>query len=103
MHGEPKYGPDFKHFDYVNPNAPKGGVIRQGVDRGTFNTFNPYTLKGDPAAGLAFLYESLMISPQDEAFSEYGLIAEYRNARGSVLGYLTLDPAPAGMMVSRSQ
>lgn len=76
MHGAPKYGPDFKHFDYVNPSAPKGGVIRQSVDRGTFNTFNPYTLKGDPAAGLAFLYESLMTSPQDEAFSEYGLIAE---------------------------
>ena len=76
MHGTTKYGPDFKHFDYVNPSAPKGGVIRQGVDRGTFNTFNPYTLKGDPAAGLAFLYESLMTSPQDEAFSEYGLIAE---------------------------
>ena len=76
MHGDPKYGPDFKHFDYVNPSAPKGGVIRQGVDRGTFNTFNLYTLKGDPAAGLAFLYESLMTSPQDEAFSEYGLIAE---------------------------
>ncbi|MAI10401.1 MAG: hypothetical protein CBD27_05600, partial [Rhodospirillaceae bacterium TMED167] len=76
MHGKPKYGADFKHFDYVNPSAPKGGVIRQGVDRGTFNTFNPYTLKGDPAAGLAFLYEPLMTSPQDEAFSEYGLIAE---------------------------
>ena len=55
MHGDPKYGPDFKHFDYVNPSAPKGGVIRQGVDRGTFNTFNPYTLKGDPAAGLGMV------------------------------------------------
>jgi len=76
MHGEPKYGPDFKHFDYVNPNAPKGGTIKRSVDRGTFNTFNPYTLKGDPAAGLGLIYESLMTSPQDEAFTEYGLVAE---------------------------
>ena len=75
MHGEPKYGLNFKHFDYVNPNAPKGGTIRQSALR-TFNTFNPYTIKGDAAVGLGFLYESLMTSPQDEAFTEYGLIAE---------------------------
>ena len=75
MHGDPKYGPDFKYFDYVNPNAPKGGTIRQSALR-TFNTFNPYTIKGDAAVGLGFLYESLMTSPQDEAFTEYGLIAE---------------------------
>ena len=75
MHGDPKYGPEFKYFDYVNPNAPKGGTIRQSALR-TFNTFNPYTIKGDAAVGLGFLYESLMTSPQDEAFTEYGLIAE---------------------------
>ena len=75
MHGDPKYGSEFKYFDYVNPNAPKGGTIRQSALR-TFNTFNPYTIKGDAAVGLGFLYESLMTSPQDEAFTEYGLIAE---------------------------
>ena len=75
MHGILKYGADFKHFAYVNPHAPKGGIIRQSALR-TFNTFNPYTIKGDAAVGLGFLYESLMTSPQDEAFTEYGLIAE---------------------------
>ena len=75
MHGTPKYNSEFRHFDYVNPKAPKGGVIRQSALR-TFNTFNPYTIKGDAAVGLGFIYESLMTSPQDEAFTEYGLIAE---------------------------
>ena len=55
MHGIPKYGADFKHFAYVNPHAPKGGIIRQSALR-TFNTFNPYTIKGDAAVGLGFLY-----------------------------------------------
>lgn len=76
MHGTLKYGPDFKHFDYVNPDAPKGGIIRRSARGKTYNTFNPYTLKGDPGAGLGFLFEPLMTSPQDEAFSEYGLLAE---------------------------
>jgi microcin C transport system substrate-binding protein len=75
MHGVPKYGTDFKHFDYVNPNAPKGGEMRFSALR-TFNTFNPYTLKGDPVAGVNRLFESLMIGSADEAFSEYGLLAE---------------------------
>ena len=50
MHGTPKYGPDFKHFDYANPNAPKGGNIRLSAI-GTFDNFNPYTITGVPAAG----------------------------------------------------
>lgn len=72
MHGEPKYGPDFEHFDYVNPDAPKGGRIRLAAE-GTFDSFNPYNGKGNPA-GVA--YETLLISSADEAFTEYGLIAE---------------------------
>ncbi|MEX0759644.1 MAG: extracellular solute-binding protein, partial [Tistlia sp.] len=72
MHGEPKYGPDFEHFDYVNPDAPKGGTIRLAAT-GTFDTFNPYNAKGNPA-GIA--YESLLTRSADEAFTEYGLIAE---------------------------
>ncbi len=75
MHGAPKYGPGFKHFDYVNPNAPKGGTIGLSAI-GTYNTFNPYVLKGDPAAGLGNLFESLMTSSEDEAFTEYGLLAQ---------------------------
>lgn len=73
MHGEPKYGPDFRHFDYVNPEAPKGGTIRLGVT-GTFDSFNPYIARGNPAAGVG--YETLLVSSADEPFTEYGLIAE---------------------------
>ncbi|MFP6711015.1 MAG: extracellular solute-binding protein [Rhodospirillales bacterium] len=76
MHGSPKYGPDFKHFEYANPNAPKGGSVRLS-SIGTFDTFNPYTIKGVPAAGIGgFVYETLMIGSEDEAFAEYGLLAE---------------------------
>ncbi len=75
MHGQPKYGPDFQHFDYVNPDAPKGGEIRYG-EQGGFDSFNPFIPKGNPAAGLGFLFETLLTSSRDEAFTEYGLIAE---------------------------
>jgi microcin C transport system substrate-binding protein len=73
MHGQPKYGPDFKHFDYVNPNAPKGGKVRLGV-RGTFDNFNQFIPKGVAGAGDAT--ETLMVSSADEPFTTYGLIAE---------------------------
>lgn len=75
MHGEPKYGADFTHFDYVNPDAPKGGAVRLSAI-GTYDTLNPYTLRGVAAAGLGYLFEPLMTSTLDEAFTEYGLIAE---------------------------
>jgi len=75
MHGEPKYAPDFTHFDYVNPDAPKGGAVRLGI-RGTFDSFNPEIPKGIRAAGLGYLTESLMVKSADEPFSQYGLIAE---------------------------
>ena len=75
MHGEPKYGPDFKHFDYANPDAPKGGEIRFAAI-GTFDTLNPYTLKGTAAAGAGSPFETLLVGSGDEAFTEYGLIAE---------------------------
>ena len=73
MHGEPKYGPDFTHFDYVNPEAPKGGTIRL-AERGTFDSFNPYIPKGNAGAGWSV--ERLLIHSGDEPFTEYGLIAE---------------------------
>ena len=67
-----KYPPDFKHFDYVNPNAPKGGRLRlYGV--GSFDSLNLYTYKGDPA-GIA--NENLLDRSLDEPTTEYGLIAE---------------------------
>lgn len=75
MHGDLKYGPDFTHFDYVNPNAPKGGELRL-YGLGTFDTFNPFVIKGVPDAGSARIYDSLLTSSADEPFSEYGLLAE---------------------------
>src|SRR5690606_10239256 len=75
MHGDPLYGPDFEHFAYVNPDAPKGGTIVLEAG-GSFDTFNPYTLKGSPAVGVGLVIETLMTSSGDEAFTEYGLIAE---------------------------
>ena len=73
MHGTPKYPPGFKHFDYVNPGAPKGGTLRLAV-QGTFDSFNSLIPKGNPGAGSA--YETLLTSSADEPFTEYGLIAE---------------------------
>jgi len=75
MHGSPKYGPEFQHFNYVNPNAPKGGDVRLHFI-GTFDTLNAFTLKGIPAIGLSGLYDTLLAGSIDEAFSEYGLLAE---------------------------
>ena len=75
LHGQPKYGPNFEHFDYVNPNAPKGGEARFAAI-GSFDTFNPFNIKGQPAAGIGQLFETLLIGSADEPFSEYGLIAE---------------------------
>jgi microcin C transport system substrate-binding protein len=73
MHGEPRYGPDFEHFDYVNPDAPKAGLLRLSAG-GTFDSFNPYISKGTPAAGATA--ETLLARGDDEPFTLYGLIAE---------------------------
>jgi microcin C transport system substrate-binding protein len=73
MHGEPKYGPDFKHFEYVNPDAPKGGQITFSAIGG-YDSFNAFILKGDP--GPSSSIETLLTSSSDEAFTEYGLVAE---------------------------
>jgi microcin C transport system substrate-binding protein len=73
LFGDLKYAPDFKHFDYVNPAAPKTGKIRQWV-LGGFDSLNPNSLKGDPAA--VTVLETLMVGSLDEANTRYGLIAE---------------------------
>lgn len=75
MHGDLKYGPDFTHFDYVNPDAPKGGLVRQSAI-GSFDNLNPFILKGESAFGIGRIFESLMAGSADEALSQYGLIAE---------------------------
>nr|WP_328797952.1 extracellular solute-binding protein [Marinobacterium alkalitolerans] len=75
MHGELKYGPDFQHFDYVNPDAPKGGALRE-ASIGTFDSLNPFIIKGTAAEGTGLLYDSLLARALDEPFSLYGLLAQ---------------------------
>ncbi len=75
MFGELKYPAGFGHFEYVNPDAPKGGLVRMEA-RGTFDTLNGFTIKGSSAAGLGLIYDTLMESSRDEAFAEYGLVVE---------------------------
>jgi len=75
MYGDLKYPPGFTHFQYANPDAVKGGEVKLAAF-GTFDTLNPFTLKGVPAAGLGELFDSLMAPSRDEAFSYYGLVAE---------------------------
>ena len=75
--GELKYAVDFKHFDYVNPDAPKGGrMVTMGTGgANTYDSFNQYILKGDAAQGLEGLFDTLMARANDEPDAVYGLIA----------------------------
>lgn len=75
MHGAPKYGAGFDHLDYANPSAPKGGTLKQAAI-GTFDTVNPFSIKGKAAEGLDLAYDRLMIRVWDEPFSLYPLIAK---------------------------
>jgi microcin C transport system substrate-binding protein len=86
LFGELKYEPDFKNFDYVNPNAPKGGTMKLSAI-GTYDTLNPFVVKGVPAAGVGDVFEALMVRSEDEPGSNYGLIAE------------TIDVAPDKLSV----
>lgn len=82
MHGQPKYAADFTHFEYANPDAPKGGDLKlAAVSSSGFDSLNPFIIKGVPAAGLnrlgrGYFYDSLTVQADDEAFTQYGLIAE---------------------------
>ncbi len=73
--GTPRYPPGFPHFDYVNPKAPKGGLLRLS-ETGTFDSFNPILPKGNVAGGIGTIFEQLMTSAVDEVSTEYGEIAE---------------------------
>jgi microcin C transport system substrate-binding protein len=81
--GDLKYPPGFAHFDWVNPDAPKGGSIATTTTRAnqTFDTLNAYALRGDPPAGLSapenLVYDSLMVGASDEADAVYGLVASH--------------------------
>lgn len=88
--GEPAYGPDFRHFDYADPDAPKGGAITIGAP-GSFDTLNSLPLGGEAPRSLGLLYDTLMVGAQDEIGALYGLIAErveYPEDRGWVIFHL---------------
>ena len=75
MHGEPKYAEDFISVEYISNSAEKGGaIVRSAI--GSYDTFNPFTLKGSSPAGIGLLFESLTLGSSDEAFTEYGLLAK---------------------------
>jgi microcin C transport system substrate-binding protein len=88
--GDLKYPAGFKHFDYVNPDAPKGGTASQIGSGGltTFDSFNSFILKGDAAQGMTLVFDSLMTRALDEPDAVYGLVAE------------TADVAPDGLSVT---
>ncbi len=75
MHGDLAYPADFEHFAYVNPNAPKGGTLTLSAE-GSYDSFNPFIIKGQSAQGVGLIYETLTVQSLDEPFSEYGLLAE---------------------------
>jgi microcin C transport system substrate-binding protein len=77
LFGQLKYAPRFSQFDYVNPNSPKLGTVRQGAF-GTYDNFNPVVAgwKGNLAAGTDLIHETLLTPALDEVSAEYGLIAE---------------------------
>ena len=75
LYGTPKYDVHFTHFDYVNPDAPKGGRLSLPTF-GTFDTFNPFILNGQTAPGSELLFSTLMTPSLDEPFSMYALVAE---------------------------
>ena len=75
LFGELKYPAGFKQFEYVNSNAPHGGLVRLSRE-GSFDTLNFAITKGTVAAGITLIYDTLMASALDEIASEYGLLAE---------------------------
>ncbi len=92
IHGTPKYKADFAHFDYVNPEAPKGGTLRQSAI-GTYDNFNRYAQRGDAAGFSEAFYDTLMTASEDEIEVYYGLVAktvEYPEDYGWVVFHI--DP-----------
>jgi len=92
--GDLKYPPEFKHFDYVNPDAPKGGIFSHvGATRVfnqnflTFNSLNSFILKGDGAQGMQLTFASLMARANDEPDALYGLSARAVRISGDGLTY----------------
>jgi microcin C transport system substrate-binding protein len=92
LYGECKYKPRFTHFEYVNPNAPIGGAVKL-AETGTFDSLNPFILKGVKAPAIAGLFETLMVQSGDEPTSMYPLIAEsVEVSPDNAWAEFTLDP-----------
>ncbi|MDG4868951.1 ABC transporter substrate-binding protein, partial [Guyparkeria sp. 1SP6A2] len=80
MHGlslydSPELPEDFAYFPHVNPQAPKGGSITHTAVGGSFDSTNPFIIRGTPATGISQIYDTLMESNPNEPFSLYGLLA----------------------------
>ena len=75
LYGMPSYPANFKHFDYVNPNAPKEGILKASSPHG-FDTLNPFSIDGIAPAGIQLMHDTLMKTNGNEPFAQYGLIAQ---------------------------
>ena len=73
----PRYPAGFAHYDHVNPDAPKGGTVRRASVGSTFDSLNPFIVKGNAAAGLGLLFDTLTADSPGEATASYGLVAEW--------------------------
>ncbi|WP_445157727.1 extracellular solute-binding protein [Halomonas sp. E14] len=75
LYDEPALAADFPHFPYVNPEAPKGGTMTQAAVGSSFDSTNPFIIRGTPAIGVGEIYDTLLVENLDEPFSVYGLLA----------------------------
>lgn len=76
IYDDPELPPDFTHFPYVNPDAPKGGSLVRDAVGSSFDSTNPFIVRGTAAAGISQIYDTLLEENPDEPFSAYGLLAE---------------------------
>ncbi|PMR77568.1 hypothetical protein C1H69_02685 [Billgrantia endophytica] len=76
LYDEPELEVGFSHFPYVNPDAPKGGSITRAAVGSSFDSTNPFIIRGTPAIGIGEIYDTLLVMNPDEPFSVYGLLAE---------------------------
>ena len=73
----PRYAVGFPHYEHVDPRAPKGGTVRQASVGSTYDSLNPFIVKGNPAAGMGLLFDTLTEDSPSEATASYGLLAEW--------------------------
>ncbi|TVP51470.1 MAG: ABC transporter substrate-binding protein [Halomonas sp.] len=76
LYDSPELPADFAYFPHVNPGAPKGGTMTQTAVGGSFDSTNPFIIRGTPVTGISNIYDTLMVSNPNEPFSLYGLLAE---------------------------